>query len=128
MGRRNQVYNHSIDVYKQPAARKVVLFVGFGISLAALVVTILAALSFFVTGVGESLSASLGQPVLAFEKILCWIGIATSFVGAVLSVAGANACKPIARLCFFFTIISFFMCIAILVFSYLGMYIADVIS
>ena len=121
-------YTHSSEVYRQPKARKVVLFVGFALSIVALCLALVVALSFFVGNVGNSVADTFGKPVLEAEKLLCWLGIGASIAGTILAVAGANACKPIAHLSFLFVILSFFMCLAILVLSYLGMFIANIIA
>lgn len=128
MGKSVVVYNHSSEVYKQPKARKVVLFVGFALSLVAIIVGLVALISFFFPEVGSGVASLFSKPLLEVEKTLCWIGIATSIAGVIFSVAGANAMKPIARLSFLFVILSFFISIAILVMAYLGMFIANVVS
>ena len=111
MGKRaKQTYNHSSEVYKQPTARKAVLIVGFVVSLVALAFAVVVLLSFFLSGVGEGVAELFGKPLLEAEKLLCWIGIGASIVGTILSVAGANAVKPIAHLSFLFTVLSFFSC------------------
>ncbi len=128
MGRRETItYNHSIEVYKQPLARKVVLFVGFAVSLVSFAVCLIGVLAFFVGSVGDTLSSALSKTVLEVEKILCWVAIGASIGGTIFSVAGANACKPIARISFLFTILSMFTSLAILVLSYLGIFMANVI-
>ena len=129
MGKRaTKTYAHSSEVYKQPTARKAVLIVGFVVSLVALAFAVVVLLSFFTSGVGGAVEELFGKPLLEAEKLLCWIGIGASIVGTILSVAGANAVKPIAHLSFLFTVLSFFSCIAILVFSYLGMFLANIIA
>ena len=129
MGKRaTKTYAHSSEVYKQPTARKAVLIVGFVVSLVALAFAVVVLLSFFLSGVGAGVAEMFGKPLLEAEKLLCWIGIGASIVGTILSVAGANAVKPIAHLSFLFTVLAFFSCIAILVFSYLGMFVANIIA
>ena len=126
MGKRDkQTYAHSSEIYKQPTARKAVLIVGFVVSLVALAFALVV---LFLSGVGAGVAELFGKPLLEAEKLLCWIGIGASIVGTILSVAGANAVKPIAHLSFLFTVLSFFSCIAILVFSYLGMFVANIIA
>jgi hypothetical protein len=128
MAKEKRTYNHSSEVYSQPKARKAVLIVGFVVSLIALLVGVVAVLTFFIDGVGDMVSSLFSKPPLEVEKLLCWVGIGTSIVGVILSVAGANACKPIAHLSFLCVVLSFFASIAILVMSYLGMFIANVIA
>lgn len=129
MARKNKItYNHSSEVYRQPKARKVVLIVGFVVSILALFVGVIAALTFFMGDIGSMVADLFSKPLLEAEKLICWVGVGLSIAGVILAVAGANSCKPIARLSFLFVILTFFMCLAILVMSYLGMFIANVIA
>jgi len=96
--------------YSNMAARKVVLFIGLALSVAALLAVIFGALVMFVP--------SISIPKIPPTVLYMWLfsaGVIAAFLGAVFTVAGANTSKPIARLSMFFEIMAFIAGAALLV-------------
>lgn len=84
-------------------ARRVVLVLGFVMTLASFVVALYASLSLFFPAI------AVPTDVLPFKAIstLYVVSMSLAFIGIVFAVAGANTQKAIARLSFFFGTIAF---------------------
>ena len=84
--------------YSDMAARKIVLILGFVMTLLGFLIMIYASLVFFFP------AANFAKSVLGGDLVrgLYIASLALSFVGVVFSVAGANTKKGLARLSFFF--------------------------
>ena len=84
--------------YSDMAARKIVLILGFVMTLLGFLIMIYASLVFFCP------AANFVKSVLGGDLVrgLYIASLALSFVGVVFSVAGANTKKGLARLSFFF--------------------------
>lgn len=97
--------------YSDMAARKIVLILGFVMTLLGFVAMLYASLAFFFP------AANFIKSVLAFDLVkgLYIASLALSFVGVVFSVAGANTKKGLARLSFFFGTFGFIFSAAFLV-------------
>ena len=92
------------------AARKIVLLVGFGISVVGFIAVLLAAIFLLVPGINIS-------GVLPIKLIMGLIitGLVGCFVGVVLAVAGANTKKSMAKFAFFLDTVAFIVAAAFLV-------------
>ncbi|MDE6302632.1 MAG: hypothetical protein K2M36_03480, partial [Clostridia bacterium] len=89
--------------YTNMAARRSVLLAGFVISIAGFILVLLGFLFLFAPSVNITSDSSP-------SVVLAWLlacGIAAAFIGTVLTVAGANTNKGIARLSMFLSTISF---------------------
>lgn len=97
--------------YSNMAARKIVLIIGFVMTAVGFLATIYASLIFFLPVL------NFAKNILAADlmKGLFIASMSLSFVGLVLSVAGANTMKGLARLSFFFGTMSFIVSAAFLV-------------
>ncbi len=97
--------------YSDMAARKIVLILGFVMTLLGFLIMIYASLVFFFP------AANFVKSVLAGDLVrgLYISSLALSFVGVVFSVAGANTKKGLARLSFFFGTFGFIFSAAFLV-------------
>lgn len=97
--------------YSNMAARKIVLIIGFVMTAVGFLATIYASLIFFLPVLNFT------KNILAADlmKGLFITSMSLSFVGLVLSVAGANTMKGLARLSFFFGTMSFIVSAAFLV-------------
>lgn len=84
--------------YSDMKARKVVLILGFALTIASFVSALCSSLLLFVPGNGA------GFPVITALYV---IAMSCAFIGIVFAVAGANTNKIIARLSFFFGTVSF---------------------
>ena len=84
--------------YSDMKARKIVLILGFALTIASFVAALCSSLLLFVPGNGAGFSAISALYVIAMS---------CAFVGIVFAVAGANTNKVIARLSFFFGTVSF---------------------
>ena len=93
------------------AARKIVLILGFVMTLLVFLIMIYASLVFFFP------AANFVKSVLGGDLVrgLYIASLALSFVGVVFSVAGANTKKGLARLSFFFGTFGFIFSAAFLV-------------
>lgn len=89
--------------YSNMKARRVVLVLGFVMTLASFVVALYASLSLFFPAI------AVPADVLPFKAIstLYVVSMSLAFIGIVFSVAGANTQKAIARLSFFFGTVAF---------------------
>lgn len=92
-------------------ARKAVLIVGFVMTTLAIIATVYSSLVFFFPALNFS------DAVIAVDLIkgLYIASLVLSFIGVVLSVAGANTMKGLARLSFFFGTFAFIFSAAFLV-------------
>ena len=97
--------------YKNMAARRSVLYAGFIVSIAGFILVLLSFLFLFAPSINIS-GASSPSVVLAW---LLASGIDAAFIGTILTVAGANTQKGIARLSMFLSTISFIAGAALLV-------------
>ena len=97
--------------YSDMAARKIVLVLGFVMTLLGFLIMIYASLVFFFP------AANFVKSVLGGDLVrgLYIASLALSFVGVVFSVAGANTKKGLARLSFFFGTFGFIFSAAFLV-------------
>ena len=97
--------------YSDMAARKIVLILGFVMTLLGFLIMIYASLVFFFP------AANFVKSVLGGDLVrgLYIASLALSFVGVVFSVAGANTKKGLARLSFFFGTFGFIFSAAFLV-------------
>ena len=97
--------------YSDMAARKIVLILGFVMTLLGFLAMVYASLVFFFP------AANFVKSVLAGDLVrgLYIASLALSFVGVVFSVAGANTMKGLARLSFFFGTFGFILSAAFLV-------------
>lgn len=94
------------EPYKNMKARKIVLLIGFILSAAGFALMAFSAVSLFVPN--DFANIELFIPV---DIVAC----AVSFVGLILSVAGANTKKGLARLAFFFAVFGFIIAAGMLV-------------
>lgn len=94
------------EPYRNMAARKIVLLIGFILSSAGFAMMVFSAVSLFVPN--DFANISIFIPV---DIVAC----ALSFAGMVLSVAGANTKKGIAKLSFLFAILGFIISAGMLV-------------
>lgn len=97
--------------YSDMAARKIVLILGFLMTLLGFLAMVYSSLVFFFP------AANFIKSILAADltKGLYIASLALSFVGVVFSVAGANTKKGLARLSFFFGTFGFILSAAFLV-------------
>ena len=97
--------------YSDMPARKAVLIVGFVMTTLAILATVYSSLVFFFPALNFS------DAVIAVDLIkgLYIASLVLSFIGVVLSVAGANTMKGLARLSFFFGTFAFIFSAAFLV-------------
>lgn len=97
--------------YSDMAARKIVLILGFVMTLLGFLTMIYASLVFFFP------AANFVKSVLGGDLVrgLYIASLALSFVGVVFSVAGANTKTGLARLSFFFGTFGFIFSAAFLV-------------
>lgn len=107
------------QIYSNMKAREIVLFIGFALTAVAFV---FAALSVFMLFFNMESMVPESQTTASLTKIFSTVALATSFVGVVLSVAGANTHKGFAKLSFFFAIIGFFAGLVMWLFSSLGVF------
>ena len=91
--------------------KRIVLAIGFVLSLLGFLLTAYATATFFV----PSINFIDGASVFEVVKTAYIISLSLSFVGVILSVAGANSAKALARLSFFFGTLSFILSCAFLV-------------
>ncbi|MCM1306655.1 MAG: hypothetical protein NC037_02180 [Bacteroides sp.] len=96
--------------YSNMRARRDVLISGFVFSLAGFVLVLMACLFLFVPKINFFPQAS---PSVLLKWLLI-AGIAICFIGTVLTVAGANTIKPLARFSMFLSTISFVVGAALL--------------
>ncbi len=96
--------------YSDMAARKIVLILGFVMTLLGFLIMIYASLVFFFP------AANFVKSVLGGDLVrgLYIASLALSFVGVVFSVAGANTKTGLARLSFFFGTFGFIFSAAFL--------------
>ncbi len=89
--------------YSNMKARRVVLVLGFVMTIISFAVAIYASLALFFP------SLCVPKDVLPFKSIstLYVVSMSLSFLGIVFAVAGANTQKAIARLSFFFGTVAF---------------------
>ena len=89
--------------YSNMKARRVVLVLGFVMTIISFVVAIYASLALFFPAL------CVPKDVLPFKSIttLYVVSMSCSFLGIVFAVAGANTQKAIARLSFFFGTVAF---------------------
>ncbi len=111
MGKNKKAQIEQKPPYSNMAARKIVLIVGASLTAAAFVIALYATLAFFIPGMIAQ-SATLPGVIV---KALYITALAGSFIGLVLSVAGANTKKSIARLSFFLGTVTFIVSAAFLV-------------
>lgn len=95
--------------YKNMSARRTVLFAGFGLALAGLVLLVLSCLFLFVKG----FTIKSGNPSTVII-VLYAATVAVSFIATVLVVAGANTSKGVARLGMFISSMTFIIGTAML--------------
>ncbi len=107
------------QIYSNIKAREIVLFIGFALTAVAFV---FAALSVFMLFFNMESMVPESQTTASLTKIFSTVALATSFVGVILSVAGANTHKGFAKLSFFFAIIGFFAGLVMWLFSSLGVF------
>ncbi len=117
--RKNKKMVDQNQVYSNMKARAIVLFVGLGLTTVAFV---FAALSVFMLFFNMEGMVPENQTTASLTKIFSSVALSTSFVGVILSVAGANTHKGLARLSFFFAIVGFFAGLVMWLFSSLGVF------
>lgn len=97
--------------YSNMKARKIVLLIGFIVTFLGMLCALYASLALFVP------SANFIKNALPYNVICTFyiVSMSLCFVGLVLSVAGANTSKALARLSFFFGTVSFIVSAGFLV-------------
>lgn len=97
--------------YSDMTARKIVLIIGFVVTTVGMLAMVYSTLVFFFP------VFNFAGSVLAVDLIkgLYIASLALSFIGIILSVAGANTMKGLARLSFFFGTFTFIISAAFLV-------------
>ncbi len=98
------------DPYSNMQARKTVLMIGLGFSVAAVIFLVLGAFDMFLFP-----NMFKSQKPLDVVLILLAVAAGLAVVGLVLGVAGANTSKPIAKLSFFFSVNSFIISAGMLI-------------
>lgn len=96
--------------YSNMKARSGVLVAGFTLTLASFILTIICAL--FLLAPGFSMAGGMSHLKTLSIVLLC--AVITSFVGAVLAIAGANTKKPMAKGSFFMGLMAFWFGLAML--------------
>lgn len=97
--------------YSNMTARRIVLLVGFFITLAGFLCALFASLILFFPDM-NAIDSILPVELI---KTLYILSLALDFVGCVLCVAGANTSKGLARLSFFLAVVSFIISAGFLV-------------
>ncbi len=99
------------EPYSNMGARKVVLFIGFAMSIIGFLVVLVGALFFFL----PQLNVVEGVSPAKLLTAIFGLGVAVCFVSTVFSVAGANCKKIVARFSFLFDILAFVIGAALLI-------------
>lgn len=110
MSRKDKRKN-SDDAPKKSGAKLVILLVGLALSAVSFICAVIPVLALFVP------SFNIGNenaPLIEIAKILNLVAVATSVVGSILSVIGANQKTGIARLAFFFAVVGFLVGLSML--------------
>ncbi|MBR4800982.1 MAG: hypothetical protein IK048_04880 [Clostridia bacterium] len=99
--------------YTNMGARKIVLLLGVVITLIGFIGVLLGVLVLFVPGMNVLKDM---RPIVQLIYLMA-AGLSACFVGIVLTVAGANTMKGLARLTFFLGTVAFIVGAALLVIS-----------
>lgn len=117
MGKKQNTYaKNGKQPYTNMGARKLVLFLGFVLCIAAFAIVLVGVLSLFIPNMSLNVGDLTGLKSLT---VIFACGLGLAFVGTVFALAGANTAKGIARLSFTLGLLAFIVAIAMLLITLL---------